>query len=137
MEPKLTQVSDNNNDEKSGELQLSPRTLLLNTFTVPLRRRDPGQRLLLILAIASFVIFEAVFPVDDTLLYLHFKVDILISILVGLADNVTIMCQIQDKFNFTEEDFTNQQAFWTLCMVIGQFVLTPILQDYVKLRYYQ
>ena len=47
------------------------------------------------------------------------------------------MCKIQDKFNFTEEDFTNQQAFWTLCMVIGQFVLTPILQDYVKLRYYQ
>ena len=42
--------------------------------------------------------------------------------LVGLADNVTIMCQIQDKFNFTEEDFTNQQAFWTLCMVIGQVI---------------
>ena len=92
MEPKLTRVSDNNNEEKSGELQLSPRTLLLNTFTVPLRRRDPGQRLLLILAIASFVIFEAVFPVDDTLLYLHFKVDILISILVGLADNVEQSC---------------------------------------------
>ena len=90
MEPKLTRVSDNNNEEKSEELQLSLRTLLLNTFTVPLRRRGPGQRLLLILAIASFVIFEAVFPVDDTLLYLHFKVDILISILVGLADNVTI-----------------------------------------------
>ena len=58
-------------------------------------------------------------------------------LLISFVDNVTIMCPIQDKFNFTEEDFTNQQAFWTLCMVIGQFVLTPILQDYVKLRYYQ
>ena len=26
----------------------------------------------------------------------------------------------QDKFNWTDEDFTNFQAFWTFCMVVGQ-----------------
>ena len=102
-------------------------TLLLNTFTVLLKRRREKERLLLVLLVISFVLFEMTFPVDDNLLYIHFK----------------------DKFNWNEEDYTNFQAFWTLCMVIGevfhhnncfililmlpgQFILTPVLQNILQ-----
>ena len=48
-------------------------TLLLNTFTVLLKRRREKERLLLVLLVISFVLFEMTFPVDDNLLYIHFK----------------------------------------------------------------
>ena len=73
MEPKLTKKLDNNN-EKEEKTEFNVTTLLLNTFTVALKRRKGKHKSLLILAVISFTLFEAVFPVDDTLLFVHFKV---------------------------------------------------------------
>ena len=77
MKSNLTKKKENNNDEdEEKEMELNLTTLLLNTFTVALRRRKGKQQMLLILAIISFTLFEAVFPVDDTLLYVHLKVSV-------------------------------------------------------------
>ena len=86
MKNNLTRKKENNNNEddekkenssyedEDKEKKLNLTTLFLNTFTVALRRRKGKQQMLLILAIISFTLFEAVFPVDDTLLYVHLKV---------------------------------------------------------------
>ena len=81
MENNLTTKRENNNqDEKDEKKKLNITTLLLNTFTVALKRRKGKLQTLLILAIISFTLFEAVFPVDDTLLFVHFKVSILVLV---------------------------------------------------------
>ena len=76
MENNLTIKNENNNADEDEKKKLNFTSLLLNTFTVALRRRKGKQKTLLILAIISFTLFEAVFPVDDTLLFVHFKVTI-------------------------------------------------------------
>ena len=96
MKRNVSTCENNNNEKKMREESWT--TLLLNTFTVLLKRRREKERLLLVLLVISFVLFEMTFPVDDNLLYIHFK----------------------DKFNWNEEDYTNFQAFWTMCMVIGE-----------------
>ena len=111
-----TKRENNNQDEKDEKKKLNITSLLLNTFTVALKRRKGKLQTLLILAIISFTLFEAVFPVDDTLLFVHFKVSILVLVYSCLREHLIV----QDRFNWTEEDFTNFQAFWTLCMVVGQ-----------------
>ena len=75
-----TRKENNNQDEKDEKKKLNITTLLLNTFTVALKGRKGKLQTLLILAIISFTLFEAVFPVDDTLLFVHFKVSILVLI---------------------------------------------------------
>ena len=76
----MTMKKENNNDDddEDEKKKLNFTSLLLNTFTVAFRRRKGKQKTLLILAIISFTLFEAVFPVDDTLLYVHFKVYFLV-----------------------------------------------------------
>ena len=73
MEKNLTSKKENNNVMDMTK-DLSVATLLSNTFTVALKRRKEKQKSVLILAVISFTLFEAVFPVDDTLLFVHFKV---------------------------------------------------------------
>ena len=67
-------ISENNNQEKKTSHHEGLMKLLLNTFTVIFQRREGRGRQLLILLVISFVLFEMTFPVDDNLLYLHFRV---------------------------------------------------------------
>ena len=66
MEPNLI--------KNSQDCGLSFFKVVADTFKVATKKREHGQRGLLILIIFSFVIFEMPFPVDDNLLFLYFKV---------------------------------------------------------------
>ena len=75
MKWNLNRKLENNNNIKEKSANEGMLESLLNTFTVPLKRRRQKLRPVLILAIISFVIFELPFPVDDNLLFLHMKVN--------------------------------------------------------------
>lgn len=60
---------------KACEVKLNPVSLFVETFTVVLRARPGRERSLVILATVGFVLFEAPFPIDDNLLFIHLKVE--------------------------------------------------------------
>ena len=77
MKIKIEIVSENNNNsEEKKKPKLELTKMFLNTFTVAFKKRDGKLKSLLLLSIFSFVLYEVVFPVDDTLLYLHLKVNL-------------------------------------------------------------